>query len=131
MIEILQAENMQKVDEFELIYLGINRIDEKWFVIFEHTINHLSFGYVCLPQPEHYFSCFTYFFLLFFFFFYRYLRLKRKRTVFKVWAIKDIREDLCATEIVGARFGDSSQSGPPKLWTFKQLELDGSNFRNG
>ena len=41
-------------------------IDEKWFVIFEHTINCLSFGYVHLPQLEYYFL----FFLTFFFFFY-------------------------------------------------------------
>ena len=38
----------------------ITNIDKKWFMIFEHPINHLSFGYVCLPQLEYYF------FLLFF-----------------------------------------------------------------
>ena len=48
--KILQAENGQKVDKFEPIYiLVIIDIDEKWFVIFEHTINHLSFGYIRLP----------------------------------------------------------------------------------
>ena len=30
----------------------ITDIDEKWFVIFEHTINYFSFGYVRLPQLE-------------------------------------------------------------------------------
>ena len=45
--------------------LVITSIDEKWFVVFEHTINLLSFGYVCLPQPENYFS-FASFILLFF-----------------------------------------------------------------
>ena len=45
--EILQGENMQKVDEFEPIYLGNACIDEKWSAIFEHTINQISFGYVC------------------------------------------------------------------------------------
>ena len=44
----------------------ITDIDDKWFVVFEHTINHLSFGYVCLPQLEQYFFCFASFFLLFF-----------------------------------------------------------------
>ena len=29
---------------------------ENDFVIFEHTINQFSFGYVRLPQPEYYFS---------------------------------------------------------------------------
>ena len=49
--KILQAKNGQKVDEFELIYLGnYTDIDEKWFVVFEHTNNRLSFGYVRLPQ---------------------------------------------------------------------------------
>ena len=54
-----------------------------------------------------------------------------KRTVIKVCAIKDTREDFCATEIGGANLDDSSQSGPPNFWTFKPLELDGSNFWNG
>ena len=36
----------------------ITNIDEKWFVIFEHTINHLSNGYVHLPQFECHFSFF-------------------------------------------------------------------------
>ena len=31
----------------------ITGIDENWFVIFEHTINYLSFGYVRLPQLEY------------------------------------------------------------------------------
>ena len=40
--------------------------DGKCFVVFEHTINRFSFGYVCLPQSEYYFS-FSSFFLRFFF----------------------------------------------------------------
>ena len=40
--KILQAENRQNVDEFEPTYFVITDIDEKRFVIFEHTINHLS-----------------------------------------------------------------------------------------
>ena len=63
-----------KMDEIEPIYLSkirprigkkwkkLNRYIsisaatyEKWFVIFEHTINHLSFGYVHLFQLKHYF----------------------------------------------------------------------------
>ena len=49
-------------------YISVNtNIDEKWFVIFEHTINHLSFGRVRLPQLEIYFSCFVLFFPYFFF----------------------------------------------------------------
>ena len=48
--------------------LVIADIDQKWFAIFEHTINH-SIGYVRLPQLNSYFCCFASFFLLFFFFF--------------------------------------------------------------
>ena len=42
----------------------ITNIDEKWYVIFEHAINRLSFGYVCLPQLDYYFSFFFFFALL-------------------------------------------------------------------
>ena len=42
---ILTVENGQKVDEFGLIYLGNYRYWCKLLVIFEHTINHLSFGH--------------------------------------------------------------------------------------
>ena len=41
--KIFHAENGQKVDKFEPIYFDI---DEKWFAVFEHTINRLSFGCV-------------------------------------------------------------------------------------
>ena len=70
MSKILQAENGQKVDEFEPIYSisVVTNIDEKWFVVFGYTTNHL-FSYVRLPQLEYYFSCFASFFLLVFFFF--------------------------------------------------------------
>ena len=63
--KMLQVENWQKVLNR---YISVNiNIDGKWFGIFEHTINHLSFGYVRLPQPEYYFSrffLFSYFFIL-------------------------------------------------------------------
>ena len=36
--KILQAENGQKVDDFEQIISVITDFDEKQFVIFEHTI---------------------------------------------------------------------------------------------
>ena len=64
MNKILQAENGQKVDKFEPNISVNTDIDEKYFVVFLHTINHLSFGYVRLPQLEYYFSCFVLFFLL-------------------------------------------------------------------
>ena len=72
----------------------ITDMNEKWFVIFEHTINCFSFRYVGLPQLEYYFSFFL--FLTFFLFSYSFPAIyfwTAKRIVFKVWAIKDIRED--------------------------------------
>ena len=77
--KILLAENGQKVDEFEPItyILVITDIDEKWFVIFEHTINHLSFGYVVYSNLNTIFLVLHFFsYFLFSFFFCRYLLLK-------------------------------------------------------
>ena len=71
----------------------ITYINEKWFVIFEHTINWLSFGYVHLPQLESYFFPFFSLFFPFYYFSPTIYFLTAKRTVFKVWAIEDIRED--------------------------------------
>ena len=75
---ILQAENRKKWTNLNQ-YISINTdIDEKWFVIFKHTFNHLSFGYAHLAQLEYYFSLFLSFFLLhyhFFFLFPSYLLL--------------------------------------------------------
>ena len=44
--KILRAKNGQKVGNFNRYISIITDIDEKWFVIFEHTINCLFFGYV-------------------------------------------------------------------------------------
>ena len=46
----------------------ITHIDEKWLAVFEHTINHLLFGYARLPQFENYSSCLVSFFFTFFLF---------------------------------------------------------------
>ena len=70
--EMLQTENGQKVDILNRYISIITDFDGKEFVIFEHTINHLSFGYVGSPQLEYYFFSF---FLGFSFFFFFLLRL--------------------------------------------------------
>ena len=62
----------------------ITDIDEKWFVVFEQTINHLSFDYIRLLKLEYYFSCLASFFLLLLFFVCRCLLLNRQSTVLKV-----------------------------------------------
>ena len=66
--KMLQAKNREKVGDLEPIYLGNTTFDRKLFVAFEHTINRLCFGYVCLSQLEYHFSSFLSFFLVFFFF---------------------------------------------------------------
>ena len=56
---ILEAKNWQKVDKFKLAYhLGSNNtdVDEKLFVVFEHTVSNLAYGYVLLPRYRYYFS---------------------------------------------------------------------------
>ena len=62
--KILQAKMGKKLTSLNRYILVITDIDEKWFVIFEHTINHLSFGYARLPQLENFFFLFC-FFLIF------------------------------------------------------------------
>ena len=42
----------------------VTDIDENWLVVFEHTINHLYFDYIRLPQLENYFSLFLFFLFL-------------------------------------------------------------------
>ena len=50
---ILQAENWQKSLRIFNRYTSVSTdINEKWFVIFEHIIDHFFFGYVQLPQLE-------------------------------------------------------------------------------
>ena len=51
----------KKLTSWNRIISMITDIDEKRSVVFEHTINHLSFGYVRLPQLENYYSCFAFF----------------------------------------------------------------------
>ena len=77
MNENLQAENGQKLTNLNQYILTITNINKKLFAIFEHTINHLSFGYVRLSQFEYYFSCFFFYYLFIYFFFPCYLLLNR------------------------------------------------------
>ena len=65
--KILQVKMGKKLSNLNRYVSVISDIDEKWFVVFEHSINHPFYGYVRLPQLEYYFSCFAYFFLFFYF----------------------------------------------------------------
>ena len=74
------------------------------------------------------------FFLLFFFFFIIVLRLS---TFKPLYALHSKFERLKISGRASARlklevlgWGNPPQTGPPKFWTFKSLELNESNFRN-
>ena len=110
-------------------YISVNtNFDEKWFVIFKHTINLLSFGYVRLPQPKYYFP----FFFLVFFFLFRLSTFKPLNALYsKFKRLKISGRTSGATEIGGARSMHPPQSGSPNFWSFKPLQLNGSNFWRG
>ena len=58
--------NRQKFANLNLFSSVTTGIDEKWFVIFENTINHFSFRYVCLPNLNillFFLFCICFFFL--------------------------------------------------------------------
>ena len=65
--KISRAKKGQKWMILNQYISGNTNTDEKWFVIFEHTINRLSFAYVRLHQPEYFFLFCFFFFLLFLF----------------------------------------------------------------
>ena len=129
--KILQSKNGQKVDKLEPIYLGNYRYWRNRFVIFEHTINRISFGHDCLPLLENYFFV-SFLFGSFFLF------LPRLSTFILLNALYSKFERLKISGRIFVRpklgvpdCGYPPQLGPPKLWTFKPLEPDGSNFWNG
>ena len=53
----IMGKNWTNLNRYVLI---ITDIDKKWFLIFEHTNNHVCFGYVRLPHLI--FLVFSYFF---------------------------------------------------------------------
>ena len=55
----------KKLTNLNRCILVITDIDKKRFVIFDYTINHLSFSYVRLPQFEYY-CIFLFFYVSFF-----------------------------------------------------------------
>ena len=139
--KMLLAENEQKVDEIEPIYLGKKQFWLKMICDFGAHYQLPFFGCVRSLQHEYCFSsfflffCFFFFFLVFFFFFRFLLRLS---TFIRLNALylKFERLKISGRTCVGLNskvpsWENSSQSGLPKLWPFKALKLDGSNFRNG
>ena len=66
--KLLQAENRQKVDNLKRYIAIISDIDEKWFVIFEHTINHFFLIMFVYPKLNAVFSVLHLFSYVFSFF---------------------------------------------------------------
>ena len=98
----------KKLTSLNRYILIISDIDEKWFVVFEHSINHLSFGYVHLPQLKNYFSCFAFFFVFFLFLlplstFKQINALYSKFEQLKIWSRTS----------VGLKSGVPGWGGPP------------------
>ena len=88
----------------------ITDIDQKWFVIFEHTINPLSFSLVRLPQLENYFSYFFFLFLLVLSTFKPLNALYSKFELLKLLERINVR---LKSGVAGSE--DPPQSGPPKF----------------
>ena len=68
-IEILRLKMGKKLTSLNQLFSVITDIDEKYFMIFEHTINQFSFGYVRLPPLKYFFLVlflFSYFFIFLF-----------------------------------------------------------------
>ena len=90
----------------------ITNIDKKWFVTFEQTINHLSFGYVILSQFECYFSCFASFFP---FLFMLFTSKPLNALYSKLERLKISGRISVRLKSVVQGWGDLSQSSPPKF----------------
>ena len=73
----------------------ITDIDEKWFEVIEYTINHLSFGYVRLPDLNPIFLVLHLFPYFFFFFFCRYLLLKPQNELYCKFERLEISQTTC------------------------------------
>ena len=95
----------------------ITDIDAKWFVVFEHIINCLSFGYVRLPNLKTLFLVLHLFFLLFVFLFLLPLStFKPPNALYSKFERLKISERTSVRLISGVPgWGDSPQSGPPKF----------------
>ena len=103
-----------KADEFELIYIVITDIDEKWFVIFELTINRLFFRLCLFPQLEYYFSCFRSLLFLLLLSTFKPLNVlysKFERLIYQGGLLCDRNR--------GCQIGGLAHSDPPKFWIFK------------
>ena len=85
----LQAEILQKVEEFQPIYLSNYRYWWKMVCDFWTLYQSTFFDYVRSHQLKHFF----FFFLLFSFSSHAIYFQTTTRTMFKLWAIEDIRKD--------------------------------------
>ena len=132
--KISQAKSGQKVDDFEPIYLG--NYWYWWKMVCDFWAHYqLLFFWLCSCTPTWIlFFFFFSFFLLFFLFYYSSPAIyfeAAKRTVFKVWRLKISGGTSARVKLGVPGWGIALKRVLQKFWTFKALELDESNFRNG
>ena len=125
--KILQAKSGQKVDNFEPIYLGNYRY--WWKLVCGFWAHYqLPFFWLCSFTP-------TWILFSFFFFFFLLLRLSTFKPLnalhSKFERLKISGRTSAWLKLGVPGWGNPPQMGPPKFWTFKSLELDELNFRNG
>ena len=83
-------------------------------MLFEHTINRLSFWYVRLPQPEYYF--FSFFLLFFFLFLLQLSTFEPLNALYLKFERLEISRRTSAGMKLGfSGWGNPRQSCPPKL----------------
>ena len=109
----------RKWAESEQFWTDISRkmlILIKWFELFEHPINRLSFGYVRLPQLVYYFSCF---FLTFFLFLLWLSTFKPLNALYSTFERLKISGRTSARMKLGEPgWGGSPSIGPSKILNF-------------
>ena len=133
--KILQAKGGQKVDDFEPIYLGNYRY--WWKMVCNFWAHYqLAFFWLCSFTPTwilfFFFFCFFLTFFSVFIILFLLSTFKPLNALYsKFERLKISRRTNARLKLGGARLGDPPQTGSPKFWTFKPLELDKSNFRMG
>ena len=112
----------------------ITDIDEKWFVIFEHTIKDQPPSFwLCSFTPTWnpiflFWHLFSHFFFLFLPVLSTFRPLNALYSNFEWLKISGRTSVRLKSRVPG--WGNSTQPGNQKFWTFKLLQPDGSNFRN-
>ena len=108
--------------------------DEKWFMVFEHSINR--FFWLCSFTPTWilFFFFFVFFHTVLIFFFLILFRLSTFKPLNALYSkferLKISGRTSAGMKLVVPGWRNPPQWGPKKFWTLKPLKLDGSKFRS-